>query len=171
VRTRPQSPLHLRRGVTYKLPSHLRKSPSTKRKESLPNSPSILQKFTPNSYLTKRGNHPQFPSRYAGGSTHNLPSRLRENPHTTPLPFTGGVTYKLPSHGVGGITPNLPSRLREGIEGRATKAPSAFSCRITSFCPLLYPPPQSGGGVEGRSSPASWGRGLSSECRRSGREI
>ena len=47
----------------------------------------------------------------------------------------------------GSVISKLPSRLREGIKGRVIKALTRFSLSDQSFCPLLNPPPQSGGGV------------------------
>ncbi len=66
---------------------------------------------------------------------HHLPTHLRQESSTNFPPLARGDTH------------NSPPTKWEGIEGRATKALFAFFCQICSFCPLLNPPPRSGGGV------------------------
>ena len=47
-----------------------------------------------------------------------------------------------------GIAPTIaPPTKWERTEGRVTKPPPAFICQNLPFCPLLNPPPRSGGGV------------------------
>ena len=52
------------------------------------------------------------------------------------------VLHKFCSPNVGASLILSPPAVREGIEGRAVKPPSAFPCQISSFCPLLNPPPR-----------------------------
>jgi len=62
-----------------------------------------------------------------------------------------------PHHACGrGYAQPPPPTKWEGIKGRATKALFAFFCQICPFCPLLCPPPPSGGGV-GRVNPRKAG--------------